>query len=153
MPQKKKILVATDGSEPAEVGVKYAARLGEKTGLPVVAFFVLDKHEYLIHAEVDGKERERLEREGRAALERAWETCTAHGIECTTESVEGYSHEEIIKRARGDDIALIVMGAKGKDYLKKRVLGSVTLEVVKQVGLTHVCPVVVVPLDRKKLEI
>jgi nucleotide-binding universal stress UspA family protein len=145
----KKILVPTDGSEPAQSGVKYAAKLAKALKAEVVTFYVMDKSEYMPHLKVDEKIYERLYQEQKEALDKAEEICKSEGVVYYEEIAHGYPFEEIGKRVQEDgDIIMVVMGATGKDYLSKRMLGSVTLEVVKDVSLKLPCPVVVVPNEK-----
>ena len=58
----------------------------------------------------------------------------------------GYPHEEIIKYAKEhESVRMIVIGGGGKDFLGRKMLGSVAEKIVREVTKTLPCPVVVVP--------
>jgi nucleotide-binding universal stress UspA family protein len=129
--------------------MKYAVKLAKIMKAGIVALYVMDKSEYEPHLEVDEKVYERLLAEQREALDKAEELCRSEGVVYYEKVRDGYPYEEIGKTVQEDkDIIMTVMGATGKDYLIKRMLGSVTLEVVKDVSLKLPCPVVVVPTEK-----
>jgi len=79
--------------------------------------------------------REHLERR----LTRLRSRVRRKGIEIETQVTEGHPAEEIIRRARADQVDLIVVGGQGMSKREERTLGSIAQHV-----LSHApCPVMV----------
>ena len=141
-----RILVATDGSEPAMNAVEYAAELAKKinAGLVVLHVIKMQMHEHHWVA-VKRSLEEELREKGDEVLKEVKKKFSKKGIEVETVSRVGMPHEEIIKHATENDVAMVIMGASGKDFLTRRLLGSVTEKVVKEVGRKLSCPLVITP--------
>ncbi len=141
-----KILVATDGSEPATNAVEYAVSLAEKisAGLVVLHVIKMGMHEHHWVAVKHLLEKE-LREKGDGVLKEVKEKLSKRGIEVETVSRVGLPHEEIIKYATENDMAMVIMGAGGKDFVTRRLLGSVTEKVAKEVGRKLSCPLLITP--------
>ena len=149
----RRILVALDGSEVADVAADTARALGERFGASVVALHVIGSAimSHLIAAPggsaerdpVDhGLAREELRREGGRWIESHFDG----GRERVASEVAfGEAGEEILAAAEREAIDLIVMGSHGAAPVRRFLVGSVASEVVR--GAT--CPVLVVvpPID------
>ncbi len=144
----KKILVATDGSENAELAIRQSAKLAKTLGMKLEVLHVIDKHMYVVHGQVKQDIKKKLTEEAEKAVEKAKDICSEELSEFTVTIEDGYSHEVIVEKAKNDEsIALVVLGAGGKDFLDRRLLGSVTEHVVQHVGVNLPCSVLVVAGD------
>ena len=152
----KKILVPMDGSEASVEALKYAVKMGEVIGSDavIVALEVinLDKYQFAtdsIDFSIQDKLLEERKKDVENHLNKAKKICEKRGINVETITLKGFPHEEIIKYAEDNkDIKLIVMGASGKGFLDRYILGSVTSRVVQEVGRKLPCPVVITPYSK-----
>ncbi|MEF8812531.1 MAG: universal stress protein [Halovenus sp.] len=139
------ILLPTDGSSATVQALDHALAIAEDQDATVHALYVLDKRHYLAAAEgMKDEIRRSLSEEGERALEEARVRIEDHGIDATTQRVEGIPHKTIVDYATEEAIDLIVMGTHGKTG-RDRVasLGSTTERVVKN----SETPVLVVELE------
>lgn len=138
------ILLATDGSEEAQLAATTAADLAEKTNSelhlitvgPDYPLYELPEHP----AEFEDVLRENR-REAKEILEQqAKRIEESGGTVKETHLREGRADEEIVEVAEEIDAGLIVMGSRGHGRLKRALLGSVSDAVVRH---AH-CPVTIV---------
>jgi len=153
--QFSKVLVAFDGSEPSLHAVKYAADVSSKNKSDLTILHVIDsyKYPYLLSSVVlaptygsdkfaeekkkfegimvDLKEKLRGEFENNMVVENI-RTDVVEGVASAAATIVDYAEEK--------DIDLIVVGNRGRTGLKKMLVGSVALDVIKY---AH-CPVLVV---------
>jgi nucleotide-binding universal stress UspA family protein len=149
-----KILLATDGSEEAELAARTAADLAEKTGseLHVVHVFGIAPVGPPVYPEatdLQGVERE-AEAEGlqRTSEQRAREVLEAEveklrsagGMVAQAHLLEGRVAPEVVALAEEIGAGLIVMGSRGRGGIRRALMGSVSDSVVRH---AH-CPVLVV---------
>lgn len=127
-----KILVPTDGSEPAVAATEYAVIMAKTFGARVKAIYVdtgLEALEYPeeimsedvyegVHASVKG-------------LVVAATMCERNGVECEVEIVKGGVAKRIVATAEEWGADLVVVGDTGRTGLKRIALGSVAEAVVK----------------------
>ncbi|MHB1340947.1 MAG: universal stress protein [Coriobacteriia bacterium] len=139
-----KILVPTDGSEPAVAATEYAVILAKTFGATLRAIFVdtgLEALEYPeevmtddvyegIHPSIKG-----------LALARTM--CERNGVDCEVDVVKGGVAKRIVATAQEWGADLIVCGDTGRTGLKRIALGSVAETVVKASPI----PVMVVKVD------
>ena len=143
----KKILIATDGSEPAMDAARYAFQISGKMGLGLVGLRVVDIDRYAseweaVRETVAGE----LEEHARRILDELAEEARSHGLEIDLQVRHGDSSREIIRFAQEhDEVALIVLGATGRRRLGRQLIGSTAERVVRQVGRDLPCPVVITP--------
>ena len=142
----KKILVPVDGSRPSKHAVRYASDISKKLGAGVWALRVIDvprfSHWMSAHQKLEGE----MEEEARAVLEASKTIAREYGVEIETSIRKGYPYEEIINAVKEDpDVILVVMGSSGKNLTARRMLGSVTQEIVREVSRSLPVPVVIVP--------
>jgi nucleotide-binding universal stress UspA family protein len=148
----KKILVATDGSEPAKEAVLYAGKLAEKFGFSLVVLHVITStHHGASHWLSIKRSLEReLREKGDSVLTEAMEILEGRALKVELQSRFGSPHEEIIKSAREDaKVALVVVGAEGKGFATRRLLGSVTERVAREVSRKLPCPLLITPTKKK----
>jgi nucleotide-binding universal stress UspA family protein len=139
-----RILLATDGSEPAVAATEYAVILARTFGAKIKAIYVdtgLEALEYPeevmtedvfegIHPSIKG-------------LAVAKTLCERNGVECEVEVVQGGVAKRIVAVAEEWKADLIVVGDTGRTGLKRIALGSVAETVVKGAPV----PVLVVKAD------
>lgn len=126
----KKILVPLDGSNHSLKGLqkaKYFAKLsnasitivGVVTVYPTLAATVIDYRKYLT-------------KKFKEFLESAKSQAEKQGIQTTYEVLHGKASTEITKFAKKEKFDLIVMGSRGLDGIKGKLVGSVSAAVVQK---------------------
>lgn len=132
-----RILVPTDGSDPASEAVDYAFDLAEFADATVHALFVADSDRANQGApgiSVDSL-RDSLVSHGRDTTEAVAKRGGERGIPVETAVLEGLPQKEISEYARSHHIDIVVMGTHGRTGLDRVVTGSVTEATVRS------CPV------------
>src|ERR687890_126654 len=137
------ILLATDGSEEAQLAATTAADLAEKTNSELHLITVgpdLPLYELTEHpADFEDVLRENR-REAKAVLEQQAKRIEQSGATVKeTHLREGSAAEEIVEVAEELGAGLIVMGSKGHGRLRRALMGSVSDAVVRH---AH-CPVTI----------
>ena len=156
----KKILVPTDGSAAAIDAAKYAIKVAKKMGYEIIALGVVNKNKFKSLASsftghagwlsIKEKLREECEAEASVNVEKIKDMCSKKGVSSETVIKHGFPHEEIINYVKeNEDVVVVVMGASGKDFIDRRILGGVTEKVVQEVSRKLPCPVVVTPCREK----
>jgi nucleotide-binding universal stress UspA family protein len=148
-----KSLLATDGSEDAQLAARTAANLAEKPGSELHVVYVGGEGCYesplidLATLEPTWVAREYpdllsdIERTERELLDKEVEQVAAAGVTVTQAHLSmGKAAPEIVVVAEEIDAGLIVMGSRGQGGIRRALLGSVSESVVKH---AH-CPVLVV---------
>ena len=144
---RKKILLATDGSETSMRAANIAVSIGKKAGATVTAVYVVDVHRlaqlpgYAAMPGIKDNLMELMFKEGSEALEEVEDMARDAGVAYERVVAEGDPGEELLKLCRDPGFDLIVLGTIGKSGLKRFLLGSVAEKVVRH---SHV-PVLVVP--------
>ncbi|MCL4078347.1 universal stress protein [Coriobacteriia bacterium Es71-Z0120] len=127
-----KILLPTDGSEPAVAATEYAVILAKTFGAKVKAIFVdtgLEALEY--PEEVMDEEVFEGVHPSVKGLVVAKAMCERNGVECEVEIVKGGVAKRIVATAIEWGADMIVCGDTGRTGLKRIALGSVAETVVK----------------------
>ena len=138
------ILLATDGSEEAQLASTTAADLAQKTDSelhvltvgPDLPLYELPEHP----AEFEDVLRENRRRAKEVLEQQAKKIEESGGTIKETHLLEGRADEEIVTLAEEIGAGLIVMGSRGHGLLRRTLLGSVSEAVVRH---AH-CPVTVV---------
>lgn len=135
----RKIMVATDGSEPVKKAVDTAIEVTKLSGAKLYAVYVVAAGGgYTVgHPRDIGWERamkEQLSAEGKEATAYVETAGKAAGIEVESVLLEGSPAQEIVDFAEKNDIDLIVMGTLGKTGIQRFLLGSVAQNVVRHSG-------------------
>lgn len=147
-----RILLATDGSEEAELAARTVAELAETTGSEL---HVAHVGRLVTNGGSRGDEvgflptvpQEELDREARELLEVQVERLRAVGASVAqTHLRRGRADQQTIVVAEESNIDLIAMGSRGLGGLRRALLGSVSDSVVRH---AH-CPVLVVRKERDK---
>lgn len=140
------VLVTTDFSPHALVGVSGAAALARRLGAKVHLLFVIEDQLPPILVGVSTTERrEILSGYRQRALELLEQYAHEHleGLNPTLEVRLGVASQEIVEAAEDLDIDLLVMSSRGYGPLRQLLLGSTAERVLHHAP----CPVLLVPAD------
>ena len=140
-----KILVAFDGSVPSLHALRYSIDLAKSLNAKILAISVKSVARFTHWISAYKKLEEEMTEEAKKNIEKANEIGKEKNTDIEGIVKTGEPPDEIIKLARERDASLIAIGASGKHLTAKRLLGSVTESVLKELGKGNVCPVVVVP--------
>jgi nucleotide-binding universal stress UspA family protein len=130
-----RILVAVDGSAPANRAVTHALEQAEQAGAELHAIFVVDTSRFSEPA-LSSMEAETtaVEEWGTEQLEEVRERGEPLGVDVVTRCCHGKPYQEIIEYADSVDADLVVLGYQGQDHSQSDTIGSVTDRVVQNVG-------------------
>ncbi|HET7272781.1 MAG TPA: universal stress protein [Rubrobacter sp.] len=141
-----RILLATDGSEEANLASSTAADLAEKTNSELYIVTVGEDPylatDYTLHfPEAAERHRQELREEVQAMLDGQVERVQEAGGKVTQTHLKvGRADDEIVSLAKELSVSLIVMGSRGQGGIRRALMGSVSDGVVRH---AH-CPVLVV---------
>ncbi len=143
-----KILLATDGSEEAELASRTAAELAQSTSSELHLLYVGEApNPYLLYVgEAPNPYVEEVElagddRQARTVLDAEAEKVRAVGATVAQAHLSmGKAGHQIVALAEEIGAGLIVMGSKGRGGMRRALMGSVSESVVRH---AH-CPVLVV---------
>lgn len=136
---KKRILVPIDGTERSMYALDFIKEIFSKdSGMEIILMNV--KELVLINEMIVSEEVKIAKELGKEILEAAKKKMQGYNVE--THFTFGYPADEIINKARDEDVGIIVMTQSTKRGLS-RMIGSVTTSVVKKAK----CIVMVVPND------
>jgi nucleotide-binding universal stress UspA family protein len=147
-----KVLLATDGSEEAELAARTAADLAQKTSseLHMIYVFGIAPAGTPVYLEATDLQGEALEEEAEEQIseQRAREVLDAEvgkvrsagGTVIEAHLIEGRIAPQIVALAEQIGAGLIVMGSRGHGGIRRALMGSVSDAVVRH---AH-CPVLVV---------
>ena len=146
-----RILLATDGSEQAELAATRAVDIAEKTDSELHVVHVGVVPSFLVsYPGTLGYERrlyEQIEEESRQVLrEQSWRVKLAGGTVAGTHLRMGQVALEIVALAEELGVGLIVMGSRGLGGVRRALMGSVSDSVVRH---AH-CPVLVVRAQKEQ---
>ena len=139
-----KILLATDGSEEAELATTTAADLAKSTDSELDVIYVLEVEPWHFPPRELVKYPQRyedLKEESRRIRDRHVEKIEASGGSVSNAHLAiGHPADQIVAYAQDDGAGLIVMGSRGLGGIRRALMGSVSDAVVRH---AH-CPVMVV---------
>ena len=128
-----RILVALDGSPLAEQALPHAIAHAERFGGELVLLRVLEP--LRLRSGLSPVAIERTEERTRRLVQEYLESITARveeqGVPVRAVTVEGRSHQEIIRFAESNQIDLIVISSRGASGLSRWLMGSVADRVVR----------------------
>jgi nucleotide-binding universal stress UspA family protein len=128
-----RILVALDGSPLAEQALPHAIAHAEHFGAELVLLRVLEP--LRLRSGLSPVAIERTEERTRRLVQEYLESITARveeqGVPVRAVTVEGRSHQEIIRFAESNQIDLIVISSRGASGLSRWLMGSVADRVVR----------------------
>ena len=135
-----RIVVPTDGSVGSAHVALQAIDLAETYGATIHVLHIVDE---TVQALIAGfEDEEEFEDRGRDAVERVAGMARHHGVDVVTAIETGNPAEGIVDYADEIDADLIVSGTHGRSGVKRRLIGSVAENVVRQAR----CPVMTVRL-------
>lgn len=139
MVEIKKILIAHDGSDSAGKAYLYALDLATKYGAELLVLAVASPPEFAEDVETEAV-LENAEEHYQKLFNSLQEQAALQKVQPRYEIVVGHPAEQIIYRAEQEGIDLIVIGHRGKTFLQRWLLGSVTKRVI---SYAH-CAVIVI---------
>jgi nucleotide-binding universal stress UspA family protein len=147
----RRILVATDLSDPSLPALGAAKREAARTGAPVTALYCVEPPVAVIGPEYGVMLAQPIQLENAAEVRgRAAEALASAaqqvGLEADQRVVEGSPASTILQTAKELDAALIVIGTRGRTGLRRMVLGSVAESVIHGAS----CSVLAVRLGENK---
>src|SRR3712207_5264869 len=127
----KKILLATDGSEEAELATRAAVELAEGTGSELHVVYVEPLPDFMKNdAGIPGYDRQlykMIEGEGQETLRKlVWRVKVAGGEVAGAHLRMGRVAEEIVRLADELDVGLDVMGSRRLGRIRRTLEGSVS---------------------------
>ncbi len=141
----KKMLLATDGSEEAELATRAAVELADSTGSELHVVYVEPLPDFMkSDAGTPGFDRElyeMIEKEARETLRKLmWRVKVAGGTIAGSHLRMGVVAEEIVAFAEELEVDLIIVGSRGLRGIRRTLAGSVSESVFRHAR----CPVMVV---------
>ncbi len=140
----KKILVATDFSEPADAAVDYGRAFARTFGATLYLLHVVDDMYVRLggdaYAAVLPDLQEDVEREARQRLSRIAAQDDPQSLRVEAVITSGATAQAIVEYAEKENVQLIVVGTHGRGGVAKLLMGSVAERVVR----TAHCPVLTV---------
>lgn len=132
----RKIMVATDGSEPVKKAVDSAIEIAKLSGSKLYAVHVIALGVYFsVTPSMDAKwkkeMKEQLIAESKGITAYVENAGRAANVEVESVILEGSPAHEIVDFAEKNDIDLIVMGTQGRTGIPKFLIGSVAENVVR----------------------
>lgn len=124
-----RILVAYDGSGPANKAFSFALDLAKKYRASISILAVARPPDFGDDVETEAV-LENSQDHYRGLLERLRSRALAEGISATFEVAVGHPTEQIIYYAEKNGVDLIVLGHRGKGFFERLRLGSVSREVI-----------------------
>jgi nucleotide-binding universal stress UspA family protein len=141
-----KMLLATDGSEEAELATRAAVELANCTGSELHVVYVEPLPDFMKKNEAgtpgyDRELYEKIEEEARETLRRhTWRVKVAGGIVADSHLRMGAVAEEIVAFADELEVDLIIVGSRGLHGIRRALAGSVSDSVFRNAR----CPVMAV---------
>ena len=141
-----KMLLATDGSEEAELATKSAVELANSTGSELHVVYVEPLPDFMKKEDAgtpgyDLELYEKIEEEGRETLRQlTWRVKVAGGTVTGSHLRMGAVAEEIVNLAGELEVDLIIVGSRGLRGIRRTLAGSVSESVFRNAR----CPVMAV---------
>jgi nucleotide-binding universal stress UspA family protein len=130
-----KILVAVDGSVPANKAAAYAAELASRLGSSIKLVYVRVPVAYPDYTPLVPELASAARREGDTILEETARHIRQMNVEVQGNYVEaGSAAEAIADEAKAEDVEMVVVGTRGRGAVARVLIGSVADRLV------HICP-------------
>jgi nucleotide-binding universal stress UspA family protein len=142
----EKILVPIDGSEASDNALEYAAKLAKMYEAELLVMRVLRIGPTSYHGvSIKEKLEKELTEEAEHLMGKRINKAEKMGVKAEGIVKQGLVDTEIVNVANDrDDVILVVMGAYGKNFLERRIVGSKTEGVLRKMPELDV-PLLVVP--------
>jgi len=124
-----RILVAYDGSDPANKAFSFALDLAKKYQASISVVAIAKPPEFGDDVETEAI-LENSQKHYRHLLARLKSKALTEGVNTAFEVAVGHPAEQIIYHAENDKADLIVMGHRGKGFFERLRLGSVSRDVI-----------------------
>ncbi|MBQ7617512.1 MAG: universal stress protein [Desulfovibrio sp.] len=134
MKEIKKILCAVDLSEHSKEVAEYAATLAKKLGASVLVVYTAPSLSQYVGFHVPPNTIENFVGEIVTGAEQSMQAFVAEnfqGLEAKGQVLIGYAAEEILNRAKEEQVDMIIMGTHGRKGIDRILFGSVAEKVVK----------------------
>ncbi|MEF8835405.1 MAG: universal stress protein [Candidatus Thermoplasmatota archaeon] len=130
------VIVPTDGSEIAEIGVEKGLELAQALKIPALCIYVIDFSALEDFDEEDSQKevREGMENIGEKALMRVRKKAHQMGVDIKTKNLIGKPYKKIVESANKNDI--IYMSSHGASGFSEMIFGSTTDRVLKEADCT-----------------
>ena len=131
------ILVAYDGSHPAQKAVKRAVRAAD--GEEIVLLRVIEAANGMLEAGLDIVQERLKEVQDEKTNELSGEVkevLEAEGVEFRIETVVGKPAKEVVSFAEENGVSEIVIGSHGREGVSRVLLGNVAENVVRRAPVT-----------------
>ena len=130
----KRILVATDGSEPAAEAIAFGVELAAEHNAELVFVHVVPAVDLVpvMGFNLGGAFPHEPSFEDRALLEDAASVAEGQGVVSTSILLKGDTVDEIVASADCHDVDLIVLGSRGHGAIASALLGSVSRGVLSE---------------------
>jgi nucleotide-binding universal stress UspA family protein len=130
----KRILVATDGSEPASEAVAFGVELAAEHNAELVFVHVVPAVDLVpvMGFNLGGAFPHEPSLEDRAPLEDAAAVAEEQGVVSTSMLLKGNTVDEIVTYADSQDVDLIVVGSRGHGAIASALLGSISRGVLSE---------------------
>ncbi len=146
----QKILVPTDGSMASNKAIEYSAGLAKKYEADLIILNVISTNIATAYHGVSAKEQidDELKKQANRLVNKGISRAKKMGATAEGMIKHGLPDKVILKLAKEhDDVIMVVMGAFGKNFLERRIVGSKTERVVR--GITKLkVPLVSVPCPK-----
>jgi nucleotide-binding universal stress UspA family protein len=137
----KKILVATDGSDPSVHAGEYAISIAKSNNAQLIVVSIIDD---LVIEQFSRTMKENISRElktdAQKEVNHIVNLAEKQGVTASSVVAKGRPYEQIIHAAKDANVDLIVMGTYGRRGTERMLIGSVAERVIEYSS----CPVLVV---------
>lgn len=129
----ERILLPTDGSDPAAAAVDHAAAVAERTDATVHVLYVVDARSFSGDPDfgLPADLNERFVAMGDRATGEVADRLRARGVDVVTEVRTGVPSADILAYADEEEVDLVAMGTAGRTGVGRYLLGSTTERVVR----------------------
>lgn len=131
------ILVAYDGSHPAQKAVKRAVRAADEE--EIILLRVIEAADGMLEAGIDivqNRLKERQEQETNELFGEITEVLETESVEFRIETAVGKPARTVVSFAEENDVSEIVIGSHGREGVSRVLLGNVAENVVRRAPVT-----------------
>src|SRR5690625_1803460 len=131
--QYKNVLIAVDGSEPAEKAFEKAVDIAKRDGARLIITNVVDSRSFATLEAYDRTLAERANEYARELINKYVESAKESGVTNVVKSVQYGSPKVVIAKdiAKEYDADLIVCGATGMNAVERFLMGSVSESITR----------------------
>lgn len=131
---RRKILIATDGSETAREAANFGIEMVGCSGAKIYVVYVVDTRPYrsVPLDQIWSKDvLNEFEREGHEAASYIENLAKPYGVEVESRVLKGDPAEKILNFAEDNNVDMIIVGSFGKGRYERLVIGSVSEKIVR----------------------